>query len=160
MQDGSATRTSFPKTDFESGILKTKINLPQFVEPPCWQVTPPDLSGFFEALHAFVPSGSVLCLEGVWASDVEDYLTARPGPWKNETNQGFLKTRPKVFFMPVTAEPEVCSHIRVYRGATIILAWHDLPTDPFYVTSAIDEATLRSFCSGLGCRYVFDATGS
>jgi len=152
--------------------MRTKINLPQLVEPPCWEVTPPDLSRFFEELHAFVPSGSVLCLEEVSALDVERYLTARPGPWKNETNQGFLKTRPKVFFMPVTAEnlrgiaslssehaePEVCSHLRVYHDETIILSWHDLPTDPFYVTSAIDEATLRSFCHALGCKYVFDAT--
>ena len=154
--------------------MRTGTDLPQFVEPPCWEVTPPDLTEFLEALHAFVPAGSVLCLEEVGAPDVERYLTARPGPWENETNQGFLKTRPKVFFMPITAEnlhglavlstehaePEVCSHIRIYRDETIILSWHDLPTDPFYVTSAIDEATLRKFCDALGCKYVFDATGS
>jgi hypothetical protein len=152
--------------------MRTKIDLPQFVNPPCWEVTPPDLSRFFEALHAFVPAGSVLCLEEVEVSDVECYLTARPGPWQNETNQGFLKMRPKVFFMPVTAEnlrglaslssehaePEVCSHLRVYHDEAIILSWHDLPSDPFYVTSEIDEAALRSFCLALGCKYMFDAT--
>ena len=55
------------------------------------------------------------------------------------------------------AEPEVCSHLRVYRDKTIILSWHDLPGDPFYVTSAIDEAELRKFCNALGWKYVFDA---
>ena|SRR5215218_8748950 len=152
--------------------MRTGIDLPQLVQPPCWEATPPDLTGFLDALHAFLPSGSVLCLEGVRAPDVERYLTARPGPWENEINQGFLKTRPKVFFMPITAEnlhglarlssphaePEVCNHIRVYHDETIILSWHDLPTDPFYVTSAIDEATLQKFCDVLGCKYVFDAT--
>ena len=66
--------------------MRTRIDLPQLVDPPYWEVTPPDLTNFLEALHTFVPSGSVLCLEGVEASDVERYLTARPGPWENEIN--------------------------------------------------------------------------
>jgi hypothetical protein len=65
--------------------------------------------------------------------------------------------RPKVYFMRITeenlqglaslstahAEPEVCSHLRVYRDETIILSWHDLPGDAFYVASTINEAALR-----------------
>jgi hypothetical protein len=79
--------------------------------------------------------------------------------------------RPKVFYMPVTeenlqgfatlseryAEPEVCSHLRVYRNGKIILSWHDLPSDPFYVASEIDEVALRKFCGALGCGYTMDA---
>jgi hypothetical protein len=152
--------------------MRTGIDLPQIVKPPCWEVTPADLREFLDELHAFVPSGSVLCLEGVYAPDIERYLIVRPGPFENKTNQGFLKMRPKVFFMPITAEnlqglaslssvhaePEVCSHLRVYRDEAIILSWHDLPGDPFYVASAIDEAALRKFCEALRCQYVLDAT--
>lgn len=153
--------------------MGTGKDLPQFVEPPCWEVTPADLTKFLEELDAFVPSGFVLCLEGVNALEIEHYLEARPGPFENETDQGFLKMRPELFFMPITAdalsglaslsnvyaEPEVCSHLRIYYDETIILSWHDLPTDPFYVSSAISEAALRKFCDALGSQYVFDATG-
>ena len=152
--------------------MRTGPNLPQFVDAPCWEVTPPDLTKFLEELDAFVPSGSVLCVEGTGTPDIERYLEARPGPFENETNQGFLKMRPKVYFMPITAknlqglaslstahaELEVCSHLRVYRDETIILSWHDLPSDPFYVASTINEAALRKFCGTLGCQYVFAAT--
>lgn len=109
--------------------MRTGPNLPQLVDAPCWEVTPPDLTKFLEELYAFVPAGSVLCLEGTEAPDIERYLKARPGPFENETNQGFLKMRPKVYFIPITAEnlqgvaslstahaePEVCSHLPVYR---------------------------------------------
>jgi hypothetical protein len=152
--------------------MRAGTDLPQYVGMPCWEITPADLTNFLDALPAFVPPGSVLCLEGVAAPDIEGYLTARPGPFENKTNQGFLKMRPKVFFIPITAEnlhglaelssghaePEVCSHLRVYRDETIILSWHDLPTDPFYVTSEIHEAAIKRFCDALGCEYVFNAT--
>ena len=149
--------------------MSTRIELPPWVEPPCWEVSPPDFTEFICELSAFVPAGSVLRLEGVYAADVEQYLQARPGPIENEINQGFLKMRPKVFFMPITrenlrglgdlteahAEMEVCSNLQVYYGERIILSWHDLPSDPIYVASAIDEAALRKFCEALGCEYLF-----
>jgi len=152
--------------------MSRSIELPPSVDPPCWEVSPPDLTGFICELSAFVPAGSVLCLEGGDAADVEQYLQARPGPIENETNQGFLKMRPKVFFMPITRENlsglgdltevhaklEVCSSLRVYDGEKIILSWHDLPSDPIYVASAIDEAALRKFCEALGSEYLFRAS--
>jgi len=142
------------------------------VDPPCWEISPPDLTDFISQLGAFVAEESVLCLEGGNAADVERYLQARPGPIENETNQGFLKMRPKVFFMPITrenlrglgnltevhAEGEVCDNLRVYDGEEIILSWHDLRSDPIYVASAIDEAALRKFCEALGCEYLFRAS--
>ncbi len=78
--------------------------------------------------------------------------------------------RPKIFYMPITkenlqglaalseryAEPEVSSHLRVYSNGKILLSWHDLPSDPFYVANEIDEAVLKKFCSILGCEYVMD----
>src|SRR6266498_5611095 len=149
--------------------MGTSIELPAWVDPPCWEVSPPDLTRFICELSALVPAGSVLCVEGGDAADVEYYLQARPGPIENETNQGFLKMRPKTFFMPITrenvrglgeltegyAEPEVCSNLRVYDGEEIILSWHDLPSDAIYVASAIDEAGLQTFCEALGCEYLF-----
>ena len=74
------------------------------VEPPCWEMSAPDLTHFIAELGDFGHSGYVLCLDGVIAADVETYLTARPSTFENRTDQGFLKMRSKVFFMPITGE--------------------------------------------------------
>jgi hypothetical protein len=151
--------------------MKTKTELLEIVEPPCWKVSPVDFSEFLSQLPNLAPSNSILCLEGVDVPDIESYLQERPATYENETNQGFLKMRPKIFYMPITeenlqglaslsekyTEPEVCSHLRVYWNSNIILSWHDLPSDPFYVASEIDEAVLRKVCGTLGCEYVMDA---
>ena len=150
--------------------MKTKAELPEIVGPPCWEVSPPDFSEFLRHLPAFMPAASVLCLEDVNAPDIEAYFLERPSTYENEPNHGFL-LRPKVFYMPITeenlrglaalseryAEPEVCSHLRVYQGDRIILSWHDLPSDPFYVVIEIGEDVLRRFCEILGCEFAMDA---
>ena len=151
--------------------MKIRTELPEMVNLPCWEVSPPDFSTFLRHLPSFAPGGSTLCLEGVNASDLEAYLLERPAAYENEINQGFLKLRPKIFYMPVTeenlrgfaaltekyAEPEVCDHLRAYRGGSIILSWHDLPSDPIYVAKEIDEFLLKDFCERLGCEYVMGA---
>ncbi len=150
--------------------MKTKTELPWFVEQPCWKISPADLSEFLRQLPNIAPSNSILCLEGGGAPEIEAYLLKRPATYENQTNQGFLKMRPKIFYMPITkenlqglaalseryAEPEVSSHLRVYSNGKILLSWHDLPSDPFYVANEIDEAVLKKFCSILGCEYVMD----
>lgn len=154
------------------GLIRTGTDLPQMVDAPCWTVTPSDLTKFLEELHTLVPSNSILCLDGVNAPDIECYLNERPSSYANKTNRGLLRMRPKVYFMPITAqnlqglatlsavhaEPELCSHLRVYHDETIILSWHDLPNDPFYVATQIDETAVVRFCNALGCRYEFDAS--
>jgi hypothetical protein len=147
----------------------TTSTLQLIIEPPCWEMSAPDLSHFIAALGDFGDSGYVLCLDGVIAADVETYLRARPGPIENRIDQGLLKMRSKVFFMPITresaqglarlsenhAEPEVCDHLRVYEGNRLILSWHDVPFDPVYFASEVAEERVRRFSTSLGCRYVF-----
>ena len=147
--------------------MKSETKLPEIVEPPCWKVSPVDFSEFFRQLPKLVPDNSVLCLEGVYVPEIEAYLQKRPASYENETNQGFLKMRPKIFYIPITeenlqnfallteryAEPEVCSNLQVYWNDKIILSWHDLPSDPFYVSEEVNEFVLKKFCSsfGYGC---------
>ena len=147
--------------------MNTRTELSLIVEPPCWEVLPVDLCEFLRRLADLVPTDAALCLEGVIAADVERYLQKRPANYENETDQGFLKMSSKVFYTPVTEEnlqdlatlaegyaaPEVCSALRVYRNDKIMLSWYDLPFDPFYVASEIDEAILKEFCRALGCSY-------
>ena len=139
--------------------MKTKPDLPEIVEPPCWEVSPPDFSEFLQHLPAFAPN-SILCLEGVSASDLKAFLLERPTAYENETKPGFLGLQPTIFYMPINesnlrgfaalteryAEPEVCSHLRVYRDNRILLSWHDLPVDPIYVVKEYDEDLLKEFC--------------
>lgn len=151
--------------------MKTKTERPEIVEPPCWKVSPVDLSELLRQLPNLAPGNSILCLEGVDAPDIETYLHERPATYENRTNQGLLKMRPKIFYMPITeenlqdlaslsekhAEPEVCSHLRVYRNGRVILSWHDLPFDPFYVSNEIDETVLKTFCRAVEGEYVAEA---
>jgi hypothetical protein len=151
--------------------MKIRTELPEFVNPPCWEASPPDFSEFLQHLPAFAPGGSILCLEGVTAPDLEAYLLERPAAYENKTNQGFLGLQPKIFYMTITeedlrgfaalteryAEPEVCAHLRVYRDDRIILSWQDLPSDPIYVAKEFGEVVLKEFCERLGCEYVVNA---
>ena len=148
-------------------LIETKAKLPQFVGPPCWSVSPTDFSLFLRQLPNLVPDNSILCLGGVDVPVLEAYLMERPAIYDNKTTRGFLKLRPKIFYMPINkenleefitiserySEPEICNDVSVYWNDRIILSWHDLPTDPFYVAYEIDEAALRMFCEVLGCKY-------
>ncbi|HYE73268.1 MAG TPA: hypothetical protein VEF04_08055 [Blastocatellia bacterium] len=149
---------------YEAGLLEN-------VEPPCWRVAPIDFTKFLRHLPTLTPDNCVLCLEGVIDPAIESSLKKRQAAnYENETKQGFLKLRAKIFYMPITeeniqgladlsdgyAEPEVCSHLRVYWKRKVILSWHDLPTDPLYVLSELDESALQKFCEVLGCKYEFD----
>ena len=154
-----------------SKLMKTETELPAHIEPPCWRVSPTDFSDFLRHLPVPAPPDSILCLEGGDAPEIEAYLTQRPAAYENETDQGFLKLRPKRFYVPVTeenlrglatlsggyAEPDVCNALSVYSGGRIILSWHDLPGDPIYIAAEIDEAVVRQFCAMLGCEYVAEA---
>ena len=147
----------------------TASGLQSIVEPPCWEIAAPDLTRLIAELSAFGDRGSVLCLEGIIAAEIETFLRARPSSIENRTGRGFLKTRPKMFFMPITpestqglarlsetyAEPEVCDHLRVYENNRLILSWHDVPFDPVYVASEVAEPRVGGFSATLGCRYLF-----
>jgi len=143
-----------------------KPNLRDIVDPPCWRLSPPrDFCEFLRELPSFIPGNSTLCLEGGNASDLEVYLLARPGIYENETDQGFFKLRPKTFYMPLTednlrgladlcerhAEPEVANSLSVYWNNQVILSWHDLPSDPLYISDDLNESVLRKASNSLGC---------
>ena len=57
---------------------------------PAGDLTPADLIKFLEELYAFVPSNSVLCLDGVYAPDIECYLKERPS---SVVSQSEIQTR-------------------------------------------------------------------
>ena len=44
------------------------------------------------------------------------------------------------------AEPEICDSLLVYQAGKVLLHWYDAPSDPFNVSTEIDEARLKAFC--------------
>jgi hypothetical protein len=151
--------------------MKAGTELPSYVDPPCWRVSPLGLSDFLRHLPVFAPPDAIFCLESGDASEIEAYLQERSAAYENETDQGFLKMCPKVFYMPATkenlrgladlsegyAEPEVGNSLRVYYGDRIMLSWDDLGDDPIYIADDVDEIGVRRFCELLGSEYVTEA---
>jgi hypothetical protein len=143
--------------------------LPQFVTgETCWRISSvPDLPTFIRELPSLVPAGSILSLEDTISEDIERFLAEKPAIYPNETDQGFLRMRVKTSFTPLThetaegladlaehhAEPEVCSHLRVYSDGDAVLAWHDIVDDPVYINGSVDENRIRAFCNKLGTTY-------
>jgi len=142
--------------------------LPQFVTGKTWRISVvPDFPTFLRNLPSLVPNGSVLCLEGTGADDVEVFLSQRPAIYPNEVDQGFLRMRTKTYYMPVTpenlqglaelaehhAEAEICDHLRVYFNDKAVLAWHDIIDDPLDIADQVDESRIRAFTEQLGTTY-------
>ena len=75
--------------------------------------------------------------------------------------------RAKTYYTPLTvetaralgelaenhAEPEVCSHLRVYSEDRALLAWHDVVNDPVYLDGTVDEERVFAFCHKLGTTF-------
>src|SRR5262249_17753294 len=125
------------------------------------------------ALPQLLPAGSVLYLEGSSVSkDVRDFLRPRQVAHPQKLARGTIWPRPECFHIPATPEnieglaalfvthawPEICNHFHVYGPAGVILEWYDsFFTDPLYVSKAVPEDTVKSFCDLIGSQYS-DAT--
>ena len=143
------------------------LKLPDIVDPPCWRLMPVDLSDFFRNLTMFAPTESTLCLEGVMADDIEEFLVNRPADYQNRSIKGWFGAENKIFYTPVVkkdlellgdlsshhAEIEVCGHLQIYSNNRLLLSRHDLPHDPIFVSLEITEQVVEAFCRVLGSEY-------
>jgi len=151
----------------------SEAEIPAFVAEPCWKILPPiDLADFFQHLPKLAAENSILSIEASSVvSEIESYLSERPGEKPNENSHGVIFRTPKIFYMPITeenlaglavlseryAEPEGCDHVLVFDGGKIILNWYDVPADPIYVAEEISEGKVKNLCESLKdkCAYVF-----
>jgi len=135
-----------------------------------WEVAAPsDHPAFFEQLAALMPQGSILYLEGTsFCQEVLAFLSETSVEPAVRIAAGTLWPKPRVFHVPATAEnlkavsdflerhaqPEVCDHLHVYADGKVLLEWYDaLMKDPLFVSKAIPEQDLRSFCEAQGLSY-------
>ena len=51
------------------------------------------------------------------------------------------------------AIPEICDHIHIYKNDEVLLEWFDAFSKPLYISQKISEASIKDFCSKLGCEY-------
>ena len=134
-----------------------------------WEVQGPwDLPSFLRSLTLIVPHDAILYLEGGCHTKLlKDFLDARCVPELSRLARGTWG-KPFMDHLPATpenlrsladlaescAEPEVATHIHVYKDNEVLLQWYDaFSGDPVYLSSAIEEEALRTFCDQLSLNY-------
>jgi hypothetical protein len=59
------------------------------------------------------------------------------------------------------AAPEVCHHFHAYGPAGVILEWYDsFFRDPLYISRAVPEEAVKSFCVLVGSQYREGTSGA
>ncbi len=135
-----------------------------------WEISPAsDFPAFLRALPEILPPDSMLYLEGgTPPKDLKAFLDARCVPERSHVAAGTIWPRPQTFHLPATAQnlaelaqlaeglatPQAAVHLHVYAGGKVVLEWYDaFWKDPLYLSSAVPEGKVRSFCSALGLEY-------
>jgi hypothetical protein len=135
-----------------------------------WEVSPAsDLPAFLRALPQILPPDSILYLEGgTPPEELKAFLDAHCVPERCHVAMGTIWPKPQAFHLPATeqnlaqlaelaerfAAPQAAVHLHAYAGGKVVLEWYDaFWKDPLYLSSAIPEQKVRSFCSALGLKY-------
>lgn len=137
-------------------------------EKPAWELScPQDSRFFYKELYRIAEDGSILYLEdGSWDNEIRKFFE------KNQTDTsiipgGTLWPKPKASHLPITkdilsqladiqerhAEPEIATHIHIYKGRNIILQWYDAFSDPIYIDGSVPEWKIEKFCKALKIIY-------
>lgn len=138
-------------------------DLRQLADAECWSISGlRDAEAFFRALPELLPEATHLFVEGSPAPDIVALISAHAEPgqyagpvgtyWSWPRNPRFtLKASPSLFAQLSEsaahhADPEVCSHLHLYRDAEPLAHWVDAFDDPFLVSKVIPREKVRAFC--------------
>ena len=105
-------------------------------------------------------------LEGPASREVREFLSSHPAPNPSQVQKGTLWPREKIFHIPLDtdvmndlaqmaerrAEPELCSHLVVYEGGTVLLSAYDF-LEEVRIADTVQEARVAEFALALGCEY-------
>lgn len=123
---------------------------------------------FLRQLPPLFSEDALLCLQGTNTQpDVEEFLAQRKGPVISKIALGTIWPRPSVFHMPLNLDnlsrlaaiaeqrviPEICDHLHVYRGDTVLLEAWDVLDGFISLSGQISEELVKVFCGELGCLY-------
>lgn len=110
----------------------------------------------------------MLYLEGGYPTDeISSFLETRRPAFTTKVRMGTIWPRPRTFHMCATPENlagltelaeahapmEIGEHIHAYTGNTMVLQWHDAPSDPICVSSQVPEELVQQFAAALGTEY-------
>ena len=130
-----------------------------------WEIAVPvDSQAFFRSLPSMAPEGSVLVLESTTTpKDLRDELLRRSIEPRLKISPGTLLPTPTLFHLALTQETaswladtlnqRICTHLYVYNGDQLLLAWWDAPDDPIVVSKAVPEGSVAAFCTSLKTHY-------
>jgi hypothetical protein len=123
--------------------------------------------GFFRALHLLLPEATHIFLEGSPNSEIEALLLealdevgyAAPvgtiWSWPQKDRRFSVRASPLLFERLADAashlaEPEVCTHVHLYRDREALLQWFDACADPLLVSRALDRDRVEQFARVAG----------
>jgi hypothetical protein len=144
-----------------------EVGLCTLDETHCWRISGVR-SGeeFFRAILPMVPDATRVFLEGAPATDVlalvaphvDDVPYAAPVGtfWSWPRNRRItLRASPTLLTelaraAACHAEPEICTHLHVYRGDEPLVQWFDAFDDPILVSKTVPREAVQRFCDEVG----------
>ena len=121
--------------------------------------------GFFRAIPRLVPEATHVFLEGSPDPDVvallgahavaQEYGAPKGTLWSWPRSHRYaLHASPELFSALADlarrhAQPDICSHVHVYRDLEPLVQWFDAFSDPLMVSKAIPRERVEQFCAAV-----------
>jgi len=135
---------------------------------PCWEMTTPlDQAAFVRALHALLPRGATLYLQGGNPGlEVARCLSGLATMTTFNVAWGTAAPEPLVWHVPATraklealaalfvdhAPHEICDHFHVYHARRVLVQWYDaLSTDPVLLSTDLPAAGIQALAERCSC---------
>ena len=143
------------------------MTAPLLSEADAWQVAGlRDGAAFFQALSALLPDATHVFLEGTPAPEIAAIVASHAAEGEYVAPIGTIWSWPRerrlavrasaVLFAQLAdaaqrhAEPEICSHLHVYRGPEALAQWFDAFSDPLLVSKVVSRERVEQFCRATG----------
>ena len=133
-----------------------------------WDIHNYELCRLLLALPSLVPADAVLYIEGGRIEDgVRQFLRAHPAPATTKVYPGTIAPVPEIYHVPATSDMlsglaqiadrhnsyEVCDHLHIYRGSTVLLQGYDFMSSPLILPESFSEQQVADFCRKIGATY-------
>jgi|SRR5450756_873051 len=133
-----------------------------------WDIQGYELGRLLLALPLLIPTDAVVYFEGCgMADDVRQFLLAHPAPVTTKVYPGTIAPIPQIFHIPAMpavlselaqlaehhSSYEICDHLHVYRGSTVLFQCHDFMDLPMMLSESFSEQQVSIFCQKIGASY-------
>jgi hypothetical protein len=145
------------------------VNEPRYLDDArCWRISGVgSAEDFFRAIPTLISDATHVFLEGALAPDivallrphVEERAYGAPRgtywSWPQKEQRWTLRASPTLFARLAEAaahhaEPEICTHLHLYRDDEPLVQWFDAFDDPLLVSKAVPREAVERFCDTVG----------